>query len=385
MQSSTARLSQGCCDVTPLGALLAERIRKQGPVTFADYMEACLYHPHYGYYAKLGQQPRRDYFTSVDVSPLFGRLLARQLEEMWIQLGRPDPFWLLEAGAGVGNLAKCVLDFTAESFPDFHAALRYTAVERSEARRATQTVLLRQHAERGRFVSVADLPDEIPVGCVFSNELLDAMPVHRVMQEGGELRESYVAVEGRGFCDETGSLSSPRIAAYFAELGIELRDGQQAEAGIAACDWIRETAQRLRRGFIVTIDYGREARELYDERHMRGTMMTYERHRASEDFYGAPGEQDLTAHVNFTALDLWGKRSGLIRTGLVTQSNFLLALARRSNFADVVDAGASEQEKLRARLLFKTLIHPEGMGETFQVFVQYKGIDSPRLTGLEPL
>jgi SAM-dependent MidA family methyltransferase len=379
-------LTQGRADVALLGALLAERIREHGPITFGDYMEACLYHPQYGYYAQLGQQARcRDYFTSVDVSPLFSRLLARQFEEMWIQLGRPDPFWFVEAGAGTGTLAKYVLDFTAGSFPDFYTALRYMAVERAERRRAAQTSLLREHARVGRFSSAADLPAEIRAGCIFSNELLDAMPVHRVVRERGKLREVYVAAEARRFRDQVGPLSSSRIAEYFAEQGIVLREGQQAEAGLAASDWIRNAGERLRRGFVLTIDYGREARELYDERHMRGTLLAYERHRASEEFYRAPGQQDLTAHVNFTALELWGKRTGLIRTGLTTQSNFLLALARSSNFGDVETAGASEQEKVRTRLLFKTLIHPEGMGETFQVFIQHKGVDSPRLSGLEPL
>lgn len=371
--------------MTPLGAFLAERIRERGPITFAEYMEACLYHPQYGYYAKLGQQPRRDYFTSVDVSPLFGRLLARQFEEIWVQLDRPDPFWLIEAGAGIGSLAKCVLDFVGESFPDFYAAVRYIGVERSETRRLAQPRLLKQHAELGRFSSGAEPPTEIAVGCIFSNELLDAMPVHRVFEERRKLGELYVAVEGGGFCDQPGSLSSPRIAEYFAEQAIVLHEGQQAEAGLAARDWIRDAGNRLRRGFVLSIDYGREGRELYNEQHMRGTLLAYDRHRASEELYRAPGEQDLTAHVNFTALELWGKGSGLTPTGLTTQSSFLLALARRSNFVDLEIAGAGEQEKLSARLLFKTLIHPEGMGETFQVFIQHKGIESPRLTGLEPL
>jgi SAM-dependent MidA family methyltransferase len=376
---------QARAGATPLGALLAEQIREHGPITFAEYMEACLYHPQYGYYAKPGQQPQRDYFTSVDAGPLFGRLLARQFEEIWVQIGKPDPYPLVEAGAGIGTLAKCVLDFTAESFPDFYAALRYIAVERSETRRAAQASWVDQHVKRGRFVSAADAPGEIPVGCIFSNELMDAMPVHRVVLERGELRELHVAaVEGR-LCEQASPLSSSRIAEYFAEQGIRLREGQQAEAGLTARDWIRHAGERLRRGFIVTVDYGREARELYDERHMRGTLLAYERHRASEEYYRAPGEQDLTAHANFTALDLWGQGSGLIRTGLTTQSSFLLALARKSGFADVEMAGASEQEKVRARLRFKTLIHPEGMGETFQVFIQHKEVESPRLSGLEPL
>lgn len=372
-------------EATPLSALLAERIHAHGPITFADYMGACLYDPRHGYYTRADQRPGRDYFTSADVKPLFGRLLARQLDEMWVSVGRPDPFWVVEAGAGTGVLAKAILDFTAEAFPSFYRSLRYVAVERSETRRAAQALLLQRHAEARRFSSSVTLPEEMADGCVVSNELLDALPVHRVIQEGAELRELYVTVDAGRLCEHAGPLSSSRIAEYFARQGIVLRDGQQAEVCLAACDWIREVGTRLHRGFVLTIDYGREARELYDERHMRGTLLAYQAHRAGEDWFRAPGEQDLTAHVNFTALDLWGRESGLIRTGLATQSNFLLAVARKSDFGDVEPVGASEAEKTRQRLLFKTLINPEGMGETFQVLMQHKGSDSPALTGLQPL
>jgi SAM-dependent MidA family methyltransferase len=371
---------------TPLSTLLAEEIRTRGLMTFADYMEACLYHPQYGYYSRSEQRPRRDYVTSVDVSPLFGRLLARQFHEMWTALGKPARFWLVEAGAGTGVLAKNILDFAAEWFPEFYSALTYVAVERSESRRAAHGSLLESHLKGGRFDSSADLPNEIAAGCIFSNELLDAFPVHRVLRQSGELREICVAFDDeQGLHEKLGPLSSPRIAEYFAEQGIALHEDQQAEVNLKACEWIEDAGMRLRSGFILTIDYGHPAAELYDERHMRGTLLAYQRHRANEDYFHAPGEQDLTALVNFTALDLWGKRSGLIRTGLTSQTNFLLSLARHSNCADLEPAGLSDTEQARMRLLFKTLIHPEGMGETFQVFAQHKGIESPRLAGLEQL
>jgi SAM-dependent MidA family methyltransferase len=371
---------------TPLAVLLAEEIRKRGPMTFADYMEACLYHPQYGYYSRSEQRPRRDYITSVDVSPLFGRLLARQFHEMWSALGKPAGFWLVEAGAGTGVLAKNILDFAAEWFPEFYSALTYVAVERSEARRSAHARLFEFHPARSRFESSADLPNEIAAGCIFSNELLDAFPVHRVVRQNDELREIYVDFdEERGLYEKLGPLSSPRIAEYFAEQGIGLREEQQAEANLRACDWIEEVGKRLERGFVLTIDYGHPAAEVYDERHMRGTLLAYQRHRANEDYFHAPGEQDLTALVNFTALELWGRRSGLIRTGFTSQTNFLLSLARHSNCVDLEPAGLSDTEQARMRLLFKTLIHPEGMGETFQVFAQHKGIESPRLAGFEQL
>ena len=369
----------------PLAVQLARRIREQGPMTFAEYMEACLYDPEDGYYTRADQRLGRDYFTSADIKPLFGRLLARQFEEMWAALGRPDPFWLVEAGAGAGALAKAILDFTAGALPEFHAGLRYIAVERSPARRKAQEALLEPHARSGRFSASSSLPEEISAGCIFSNELLDALPVHRLVREGGELKELYVAVENGRLTEWSGPLSSPPIADYFARQHIELREEQQAEVCLAACDWIRHAGERLGRGFVLTIDYGREAEELYNELHMRGTLLAYQAHRAGEDFFRAPGEQDLTAHVNFTALDLWGREAGLVRTGLATQSNFLLALARKSDFADVEIDGATEAEKKRQRLLLKTLINPEGMGETFQVLIQHKGIAAPALAGLQPL
>lgn len=372
---------------TPLAAALAERIRAQGRITFAEYMEACLYQPQYGYYTKPKQQPMRDYFTSTDLKPLFGRLLGRQFEEMWRILGRANPFWLVEAGAGTGALAKAILDFLADAFPDFYECIRYVAVERSAARLALHGSLFEKHIQGGHFSSFAELPEIIPEGCILSNELLDAFPVHRVAQQGNELRELYVAVRNCRFVTEAGPLSTPRIETYFAKQGIGLRDGQQAEVCLAACDWIHVAGSRLQRGFVLTIDYGREARELYDDRHMRGSLLAYENHQPSEDFLRAPGEQDLTAHVNFTALDLWGREAGLGRTGLVTQSKFLLSLAHESKYADVELPGAeaAEHERARQRLLFKTLINPEGMGETFQALVQHKSIDAPVLTGLKPL
>ena len=370
---------------TPLAGILAEQIESRGRITFAEYMDACLYHPEHGYYTKADQGERRDYITSVDVTPVFGRLLARQFHEMWTILDRPQPFTLVEAGAGTGRLAKQVLDSARESLREFYGAIRYVAVERSAVRRTVHIQNLEDHIENGRFCSSQELPAEIPNGCIFSNELFDAFAVHRVQPANEELREIYVTHAQNEFREELGPLSSIAIAEYFDAQGITLREGQMAEVNLAACSWIEDAARRLHHGFVLTIDYGHEAQQLYDERHMRGTLLAYDRHRAGEDFYRAPGARDLTAHVNFTALDLWGARSGLVRAGFTSQTNFLLALARHSNFAALETTGASEHDRIAARSQFKTLIHPEGMGETFKVLVQQKGIDSVRLAGFKPL
>jgi SAM-dependent MidA family methyltransferase len=365
---------------TPLARILAERIRRDGPITFAQFMEQCLYHPEFGYYSRKDAKRFADFYTSVDVHPIFGRLLARQLAEMWEALGRPVEFWAVEAAAGTGRLATHILDFAQRELPSFYRALRYVAVERSAARRSEHGKVLAARPSAGSLVSAEALPAEIPAGCIFSNELLDALPIHRVAVRNGALREVYVAARGGELSTELGSLSTPALDSYFCEQGIILREGQQAEAGLEACEWIENAGKRLGRGLILTIDYGREAAELYDERHMRGTLLAYSNHRATDDFLRDPGEQDLTAHVNFTALDLCGRRAGLTRVGCVSQMDFLIALGRANEFADLYEPGANEVERVRSRLLLKTLIHPEGMGETFSVFCQQKGVPEARLT-----
>jgi SAM-dependent MidA family methyltransferase len=372
-------------DRTPLAKRLAEHIRAWGPIAFAKYMDACLYDPHYGYYTRAEQLPRRDYFTSVDASPIFGRLLARQFQEMWVQLGRSPEFLLVEPGAATGSLAAQILDFTAESFPEFYSALQYVAVERSAARRTTAAGSLARHVAAEHFAMVSYMPAQIPCGCIFSNEFFDALPIHRLVREGGDLREIYVGSGADGLCDQFGPLSTPALAEYLTEQGITLQEGQIAEVSLEACAWIAEMGARFGRGFVLTIDYGHQAQELYDHRHMRGTLLAYEKHRASESFFRAPGQQDLTAHVNFTALERHGARAGLLRTGFTSQSKFLLNLARQSDCADLQSPAMSETEQARARLLFKTLIYPEGMGETFQILIQHKGIEQPHLSGLDPL
>jgi SAM-dependent MidA family methyltransferase len=367
--------------VTPLAELLADRIRRFGPITFADYMRECLYHPVHGYYSKVESKRFADYYTSVDVHPIFARLLARQFAEMWERLGRPVEFALVEAGAGVGRFAAQVLDFCEAKLPAFYDALHYVAMERSPLRREQAAVHSQRHSAAGHFTASAEIPAHIAAGCVFSNELVDALPVHRVVMDGGAMKEIFVGFRDGRFVHALTPLSTCAISEYFAAQGIVLSEGQHAEAGLEACDWISEVGRRLERGYVLTIDYGHAASDLFDEHHMRGTLLAYQNHRASEEFYTAPGEQDLTAHVNFTALELWGKRAGLETAGFTSQTSFLLALGQGNEFADLYDEGQSEAERTKARLQLKTLIHPEGMGERFQVLIQRKGVDDSQLTG----
>lgn len=371
--------------MTPLAALLAERIRRFGPITFAEYMRECLYHPVHGYYSQPEAGHFRDYYTSVDVSPVFGRLLARQFAEMWEQLDRPQEFLLVEAAAGTGRLAGQILEFAQTRLPEFFDALRYVPVERSLARCDQLAALLSRFVSAGKCRPSIEMPARIPAGCVFSNELIDALPVHRVVQQNGALKELFVAVQAESFRETPLPLSTCAITGYFAAQQISLAEGQSAEAGLEACDWITEIARRLGRGFVLTIDYGHEAAELFDAHHMSGTLLSYYRHRSSENLFVAAGEQDLTAHVNFTALRQWGARQGLETLGLVSQTTFLLALGKGNDFADLYDEGMDEAARTRARLQLKTLIYPEGMGERFQVLLQQKGVRRASLTGLNAL
>jgi SAM-dependent MidA family methyltransferase len=379
--------------VTQLAELLADRIRRFGPITFADYMRECLYHPVYGYYSKTETKRFADYYTSVDVHPIFARLLARQFAEMWDSLGRPAEFTLVEGGAGVGRFAGYVLDFCEAKLPAFYDALRYVAVERSALRREQATNHSKRHAAAAHFTVSAEVPAHVAAGCLFSNELADALPVHRVVMEsshrlrlvpldGGTLKEIFVDFRDGRFVDVLAPLSTCAITEYFAAQAIALCEGQHAEAGLEACDWISEIGRRLERGYVLTIDYGHPAADLFDDHHMRGTLLAYQNHRANEEFYASPGEQDLTAHVNFTALESWGKRSGLETAGFTSQTAFLMALGRGNEFADLYDEGQTEAERTKARLQLKTLIYPEGMGERFQVLIQQKGVASAPLTGL---
>ena len=359
--------------MTPLEELLAERICRYGPIPFADFMRESLYHPVHGYYSRAELQRFVDYYTSVDVHPVFGRLLARKFAGMWEQLSQPREFVLVEAGAGVGRLALHILDFLEAKLPEFYEAVHYVAVERSMSRREQAVARLGRHAAAGRLTISPEIPSQIPAGCVFSNELIDALPVHRVMMTRPGLQEILVGHENGRFANAVGPVSTCAIHEYFATQDVTLNEAQHAEAGLEACDWITEVGRRIERGFVLTIDYGHRAPELFDEHHMRGTLLAYRGHRVCEDFYSSPGEQDLTAHVNFTALETWGRRSGLETAEFTSQTAFLLALGQPNEFADLYDPGQTEAEQVRARLQLKTLIHPEGMGERFRVLIQRKG------------
>jgi SAM-dependent MidA family methyltransferase len=368
-----------------LRELIADRIRASGPISFAEFMELSLYHPELGYYARAAQQTGRagDFFTSVDVGPLFGELLARQFAEMWRLLypedesEQPKAFSLVEAGAGNGRLARDVLDAVERNDPAFYAAIGLSLVEKSAVARAAQAETLDRHAPLLVHTS-ATLPANID-GVIFANELLDALPTHATVMTGQGLREVFVDLatprtssESVRFVERLEQPSKPEIAEYLARAGAEMRRGWRAEVNLAAEAWVEKAASALERGFLVIIDYGHEQADLYGVAHAGGTLASFARHSQPEDFLQRPGDVDITAHVDLTAITRAAERSGLDVVGRLDQTYFLLGLGA----ADI------EGMSLPQRLALKTLMLPGGLGSTHKVLIFGKRVGKPALKGL---
>jgi SAM-dependent MidA family methyltransferase len=396
----------------PLKSVLLETLRRSGPMTFERYMALCLYHPEFGYYTQGSERTgvAGDYFTSADLHPIFARLVARQAAEMWELLGRPQGFTFVEMGAGRGLFARDFVGWVKRARPDFAARLDYVAIEPGLKQ---QSRIVEQLREAGLETDVhlrANLEEIDPVtGCFFSNELVDAFPVAVVTRARGRLREVCVAVEGNQLCEKlsppvtggsdfwsrrAGTIGlqlserrvpprDPGIAAYVARYADPLVEGQRVEVNRQALQWVRAVAGKLVRGFAITVDYGDLAERLYTADRPRGTLLAYRGHQVSEEFFSAPGECDLTAHVNFSALIDAGEEVGLHFAGLVSQEQFLMALGEANEFADLYDSIEGEVEKLRARLKLKRLLSPAGMGNIFKVLIQHRGIPAQQLTGLK--
>jgi len=215
-----------------------------------------------------------------------------------------------------------------QNFPILPGA-KLLAVERSASRREQTEGRLNRHARRDTPPFSAEIHFTFPLAVLFSNELVDALPVHRVILQGGAPKEIFVGFRDGRFVDHIAELSTCAITEYFATQGTFFTKATKAEAGLEACDWITEVGRRLERGYVLTIDYGHRAAELFDDHHMRGTLLAYQDHRATENYYASPGQQDLTAHVNFTALEVWGKRSGLRLPGSHRRRHFCWSSGRK--------------------------------------------------------
>ncbi len=372
-----------------LRQVIAHRIATspQGRITFAEYMDMVLYHHEHGYYSsnavKLGFEGG-DFFTSVHLGYDFGELLA-------------VTFSLVEMGAGQGFLALYILKYCQQNYPDFFAVLKYVIVEKSPSLKQEQQQRLQDFPVS--WCSLEEIPPNSITGCFFSNELVDALPVHQFVLEGGKLQEIYVTTSKEqvftdisplssatvpSFVEVTGELSTPRLAEYFDLVGIDFTqsgytDGYRSEINLAALDWLSIVSGRLQCGYVLTIDYGYPASRYYNPRRSQGTLKCYYHHRHHDNPYVNIGQQDITAHVDFTALERWGDRCGLDKVGFTQQGLFLMALGLGSRIAALSYQEQSISQLLQRRESLHELINPLGLGG-FGVLVQSKGLKAKELS-----
>ena len=352
-----------------------------GPLSFENFMEIALYSPGLGYYTRettsIGREG--DFYTSPHLHPLFGAMIGKQLEEMWQLPGMPSEFHVVEMGAGMGWLALDILNYleTRDIFRDLH----YTIVEINPSIKAGQKELLLKFRDKVNWTD--SLTNLGPIrGCFLSNELLDAFPV-RLVEMDDELCEVYVSIDAGNEFIEIRKPCSTEVREYFGEFGIDvsgvMHKGYRTEVNLWIREWVGEISARLELGFVLTVDYGYPADDYYSSERNRGTLLGYHRHQIVENPYINVGEQDLTAHVNFSSVKKWGEAAGLRTLGFAPQGPYLISLGMDEVIADMPGlAGDSfDTSKIKALLL------PEGMGESHKVLIQYKGKEDVRLRGFE--
>ena len=405
-----------------LRQIIEREIVENGPIPFSRYMELCLYHPELGYYSRNAEQFGKagDFYTSSDVHAVFGRLLARQFEEIWRMLGSPAQIEVLELGPGRGLFAQDVLDWSERKFPDFFGALHYSLSERSPALRAKLRETIARFLARERVsllhgedsgnagsgglggttaeittgklatgkgtTSVVPnsamlgraLAPEVPL-LIFANEFFDALPVE-IVSTRGSLR---ISIHDNRLT-ETWASASAEEQEFLDRYSVHPEPGERIEVPLLAHRCISNLGASIRTGVIIAIDYGYTRQEQLAGRH-RGTVMAYRQHSATPDPYEAPGEQDITAHVNFTALAAAAEENGMEAQPLLTQSQFLMGIGEPNQFGDVLEECRLPQERAKVALQLKHLVTPAGMGESFQVLVAAKGRDAERVAGLSGL
>lgn len=335
-----------------------------GRITFRRFMELALYHPSLGYYASEQERigAHGDFVTSPALGPLFGAMLGRQVAEIWELLGAPEPFDIVEFGGGDGALCRALLGWAERAMPALAEALRYTIVEQGPDTSD-------RHPRVRRRREVSELGGGV-TGVILSNELPDSFPVHRVRVMGGRLQEVYVTWAG-SFVEADGPLSRPELSEYFRRLGLMPGEGASAEVNLDALTWVQGAAGLLRRGAMLTIDYGYPAADLYAPWRKQGTLMAFYHHAVVDDPYAHIGRQDLTSHVDFTTLARTGEEAGLQTLGFTSQGHFLHALGVHEAIAA---EGLSLEERLARRRLALALTDPAGLG---RIRVLAQGRDLP--------
>ena len=353
-----------------LSEIIQLKIKSDGPVSFHDFMEMALYYPSLGYYnsgkSKIGKEG--DFYTSPIVSSLFGELIGKQIEEMWTVLDK-KPFTIVEYGAGTGSLCNDILCYLKNN-PTLYEQLSYCIIEKSEAlRKKQQSHLPKKVSWHNSIREIAPMN-----GCVLSNELLDNFAVHRVKMEK-ELMEIYVDYDNDFL--EILRPASQQLKNYLNEQNIELPSGYVTEINLEAIEWIKEISENLEKGFVLTIDYGYAGEEFYDPKRNSGTIVCYKNHQVNTSFYTDIGNQDITAHVNFSALSHWGKKAGLECSGFTTQANFLRSLGLMNSLRNF-ELRDPENNRAAIWQIQKLLMD---MGTKFKVLIQQKNLKSLLLTG----
>ncbi len=361
---------------------IRKRIRERRQIPFAEFMRLALFHPKDGYYSsQTNIGASGDYFTSSTAHPVFGALIALQLQHMWEIMERPNPFYVVEMGAGTGLLAKDILRYVERLPETFRRSLYYVALEQR------QTSSSQGNSKEYDFQPIVaqGVPLKEVVGCILSNELLDSFPVHRFQVQDGRLAEVYVALQGDAFKEVLGKPSTPLLEERSRSLGLTLSEGFRGEVNLEIDQWMAGIAQTLKRGFVLTIDYGYPAQELYSPQRSRGTLQCYYKHTQSGNPYMRIGEQDITAHVDFTSVTEAGDKQGLETRGLVTQREFLNNLGMGAFITVLRLKEMPQREYYANRMAMQELVKAEGLGN-FKVLVQSKGINAEglKLHGLTP-
>ncbi len=357
-----------------LTEIIIERIKKDGPLSFRDFMEMALYYPELGYYNSLDSKigADGDFYTSANLSASFGVMLAKQIEEMWLLMDR-KPFKIVEYGAGTGLLCHDILDYLKKN-KLLYDQLSYCIIEKSASMREIEQKYLLEK------VSWYNSIDEIPElnGCVLSNELLDNFAVHQVVMED-ELKEVFVNYND-GF-EEILLPAEEKLVDYFQSLDVHLPKGFRTEINIEALSWLKEISKYLVKGYIITIDYGALSSDLYDSRRSSGTLLCFNKHQKNDNPYQSIGSQDITSHTNFSALRHWGTDYGLDYCGMIDQTSFLLALGLRKYQNDILMKPTNSSQKKNHESYYNCALLMS-MGMKFKVLIQQKGVEKKSLTGL---
>ena len=358
---------------------LLNRISRKKAITFAEFMELALYWPDGGYYSSLRPFGRTgDYFTSPLVHPIFGTLIGRQLQEVWVMLGRPDPFWVLEIGAGNGSLACDVLRSIKEEDSDCFSSLNYVILDPT-AGKGLEGDFGNEFSSRITRIRSSGLPFKEFIGCILSNELIDAFPVHRVTFQQGKLYEIYVGLDEHGdFTEVIGSPSTQQLEDRFKLLGVTLSEGYRTEVNLRLPEWVQQLAGVFKRGVALMIDYGYEGLKFYAQERSMGTLSYYYNHVQTNNPYQRVGKQDMTSHVELTTLQHSAQENGFTLLGNTTQRNFLFNLGF-THFVEHIKG----QYSLRISRDIEILVDQEGLGG-FRVIGLGKGMEYVQLTGFNP-